>query len=439
MPFSDVLRDPRHRPLLVCAAAAALVRGAASWQAFTASPLVHRPQLDALFYASWALDIAGGDVLGRGGAVGGQPLFLNPLYAYVLAPFALAAGKGLIPWVLGFQALLGGATTALAADTARRLFGTAAAWTAGVAVALSTALVHLDTHLSVSGLAAFLAAGAVWCAALPARDCDRLGGAHGPLAAGLWLGLGALARPITPLVLPFHAWLLARRASPGRRRAIALAVVVTFGLTALPSLLRNGLVSGEWAVYTRASGANVYLGNSEAARRHRTMSSGGRFRFNPFQMHEDVRQHLAPRLGPDATWGEISDTLQRDAVAEMLRAPAAATAFLVHKARWFATPREVPSSANLAVDREFAPLLRLGCVPSWLIVAVGGLGLLLHVRRSDVLLGVGAPALAHVAVLTLVFPLSHYRSPALPAAAVLAGGAVAWALGAWAARRRWRK
>ncbi len=438
MPFSAVLRRTFCAPRRGVAALALAVRAAASAQAFARNPVVRTPQLDGMYYLQWAREIAAGDVLGRSGLVGGEPLFLNPLYAYLIAPLAALFPSHVIAGVLMLQAVLGAATAALAAAAAERFFGRLAGWTAGVSVALSTALVHLDGHLSVSGLGAFLVAGAIFSAA-PRRDGERagrLGGGHGPVASGLWLGIGALARPIAPLAVPFFAWLHARRAAPGHRVRAALLVVAVFAAPAVLSLARNAAVGGEAVVYTAASGANIYLGNGPAARTYRTMSSGGRFRFSPFDMHDDARRYMAPRLGIDATWSEISAAFTRDTVEDSVAHPAAALGFLAQKARWFLSPMEVPSSASLSVDRELVPLLRLAFVPTWLLAALGLLGLVVHGRRRDVLFGPGSLVLAHIAVLTLVFPLSHYRSPALPGLAVLAGGSVAWGVAAWRARRR---
>ncbi len=436
MPFSDVLRRSSCDPVRVSALIALIVRGAASAQGYAKNIVVHFPQLDGTYYAQWAMEIARGDLAGREGIVGGDPYFLNPLYAYVLAPFWAVFQGDFIPWVLAAQALLGAATTALSAASARRLFGGAAAWVTGIAVALSTSLVHLDGHISISGMGAFLMAGAVWSCVPPREGArsGRFGGAHGPIAAGLWLGFGALARPITPLALPFFLWLQARRAAPGRRLRTATVVVLVFMAPAVLSFVRNWRVGGEPVVYTAASGANLWLGNCPAARRHGMMSAEGRFRFNPMEMHADARRYMAPRIGEDATWAEISDAFRDDTISEFVARPGDAIGYLFTKARWFFTPREVPSSASLELDREFAPLLWLAVVPTWLIAVVGCVGLALHVRRRDVLFGPGAIAAAHVAVLTIVFPLSHYRSPAVPAMAVLAGGAVAWGISAWRAR-----
>lgn len=426
-----------NRPASLCAAAAFAVRLAVGLQGLSQNPLLTRPQLDSDYYIRWAREIAAGDVASAAadGVVGHAPYILNPLYAFVLAPIAGSFADASIPLaVVVLQAALGAATAALAAVAARRFFGTVAAWTAGIAVALSTPLVQLDAHVAVSGLAAFLTAGAVFASA-PAPEGSS-GRGHGPVAKGLWLGVGALARPITPLALPLFAWAEFRRATQGRI-ARALLVVGAFAACALPSLLRNWIVAGEPLVYTGASGINMHLGNNVDARKYRTMVSPW-IRFSPDKMHQDARLYVYDRTGRDPTPSETSSYFSHMAIEEFVRSPAESAAYYANKVRWFFTPTEAPSSASLANDLRFAPLLRVAFVPTWLVASAALVGAFVHRRRRDVVCGPGAMALAHWAVLTLVFPLSHYRSPAVPALAVLAGGAVHAAVVAWneGARRR---
>jgi hypothetical protein len=122
MPFFD-------HPARVSAALALALRAACAALALEHNPLVSRPQLDSAYYAQWAREIARGDLAGAGGIVGGAPFILNPLYAYVIAPFA-ALAEDPTAAVVFFQAGLGAGTAALAALAAQRLFGRAAAWTA---------------------------------------------------------------------------------------------------------------------------------------------------------------------------------------------------------------------------------------------------------------------------------------------------------------------
>ena len=402
------------------------MRLAAGLAGLSQNPILTSRQLDTGYYLTWAADIANGDVLGREGIVGGAPFILNPLYAYVLAPLVGASQE---PWttIVVAQALLAGATAALAALAAQRFFGKTAAWTAGLAVAFSAALVQLDAHVAVSGLAAFLTAGAVFASAPPREGASGRG--HGPLARGLWLGIGALARPITPVALPFFAWFEWKRDAAGRARRLAL-LGGAFAACAIPCLLRNWTVSGEPVLYTTASGLNLHIGNNADSRAARTMVSP-HTRFEPRQMHADARDFVVYRTGRDPSPSEVSSYFTRLAIDEALRDPGATAGFAAQKARWFASPVEVPSTASLATDLRFTPLLRIAFVPTWLLAAAGLAGLILHLRRRDVVCGPGALVLAHVFVLMLVFPISHYRSPSIPALAVLAGGAVEAALAAW--------
>jgi 4-amino-4-deoxy-L-arabinose transferase-like glycosyltransferase len=357
-------------------------------------------------------------VLGRGGIVHGEPFLFNPLYAYVISPIVGTLGYSTAP-IIVFQALLAGATTALCAAAARRFAGPAASWTAGLAVAFAAPLVHLDGYVAVSGLAAFLVAGTCFACAPTEREGER---GHGPLAAGLWLGLSSLARPVTVFALPFVAWSSVRREK--RKVRAALLVVLPFAACAGLSLARNLAVSGERVVFTAANGLNFHLGNNEAARRLRTMTTN-EFMFDPVSMHEDAQFKVGFDLGRKPTRSEISDVYSKKAVDEFRAHPAESAAWYAQKTRWFFSPEEPGSSADYDYDLLFTPLLRLAFAPTWILAALAVAGALVRRDRRDLLLGPGALVLAHVAACTLTFPLSHYRGPSVPAMAVLAGCAVA--------------
>jgi hypothetical protein len=429
-------RDPRW----ASAAAAVLVRAVVAVQAFSAG--VATPKLDAVRYLDWAGDIAGGDVLGRGGVVHGEPFLFNPLYAYVLAPLVGVFGRSPAAVVV-FQTLLAGATAALAAAAARRLSGTVAAWTAGLAVAFSAPLVHLDGKVAVSGLAAFLVAGAVW-STVPGEkpsletssDASRPGAQvtvfHlAPYGTGLWLGASVLARPVALFAVPFAAWLFARR---GGARAAAL-VVVPVALCAGLSFARNVAVSGEPVVFTAADGLNLHLGNGPAARRDGVMASD-HFRFSPAAMHEDAKVRVAYELRREPTRSEVSSWFADLARRDFAAAPAESLAWCATKLRWALGPAEFGSSEDFDVDRPKVPLLLLAFVPTWLLIALAAAAPIVARRRPELLLGAGALVAAHVVACVVVYPLSHYRSPAVPALAVMAGATVAGCVDQWRTHRR---
>jgi 4-amino-4-deoxy-L-arabinose transferase-like glycosyltransferase len=413
------LRDPRP----TVAVAAVVVRSAVAWQSLGANPDLAVPKLDADYYLTWAREIAAGDLAGRGGLLGGHPFFLNPLYAYVIAP--LVRGGGLAP-LLVFQALLAGATAWLTASAARRFGGTAAAWVAGLAVAFSTSLTHLDGHVEVSGLAAFLVAGACWSCAPTGDEAGR-----GPLAAGVWLGLGALARPVVLAAVPFVVALFVLRRPQDRVRAAALVLAPLLACAGV-SFARNVAVSGEPVVFTTSAGQNLHLGNNPAARRAGQMATD-EFRFAPRGMQEDGRFRVGFELGREPSDREVSSWYSARAAAEYVRRPGESLDFAARKTRWFFAPGEPASTAHLGHDLHFAPLLALAFVPTWALAALALAAVFVAARRRDLLLGPGSLVLAHVAACVATFPVEHFRTPAVPAMAVLAGCTVA---AAWEGARR---
>jgi hypothetical protein len=436
-----------YAPVVVSGALALALRGVLAAAQWRDNPALRTPSLDAAYYLDWAREIGAGNLLSAGPAGAAGPYLLNPLYAWTIAPLVSGAGGAPQPSILALQALLGGATAAFAAEAARRhasalagdtagrgagaaaeaareRAGAIAAWVAGLAVAFSTALVHLATHVAVATLAGFLVSGAALaCAPRPGGGSTTKGAARFPgLAAGIWLGVGALARPVTLLALPLVAWCQSLR---GGRRAAAWTVVA-FAACAGVSFTRNTVVSGEPVVFTAADGLNLHLGNNPMARRTRSMITDD-FRFGPVEMHEDARHRVGFALGREPSRSEVSAWYRDDAVREFAAAPGASLLFHLHKLRWFLSPAEPPSSADLTVDAERVPPLRAAFVPTWLIAVLAAAGAWLARRDRALLLGAGGLVAAHVVSCTLAFPLEHYRAPAIPALAVLAGCGVAQA------------
>jgi 4-amino-4-deoxy-L-arabinose transferase-like glycosyltransferase len=419
------IRDPSF----VAGVLAIAVRAAIGLQAHARG--VTAPTLDGAYYLDWAHDIAAGDVLGLHGTVHGEAFLFNPLYAYVIAPLVAVFGRAEMPVVI-LQALLAGATAALAAGAARRYAGQVAAWVAGLAVAFSAVLVHLDGKVAVSGLAAFLVAGVVWSTAPDEADEHARARGRGPFATGAWIGLSLLARPVLLAALPFAAWAHARRSSrPGHVLAL---VLVPVAVCAGVSLARNLAVAGDPVVFTAANGQNLHLGNNPSARRLMAMATD-EFRFGPVVMHEDAKYRVAYELRREPSRAEVSSWFADRALDDFRAAPGASLAWYGTKLRWFAGPAELASSDEMAADRQRVPLSALAFVPTWLLVALAAGSVVAAARRDDLLLGPGAVVAAHVLACTLVYPLAHYRSPAVPALAVMAGVGVSQAVAAVRARR----
>src|SRR5205085_231811 len=170
------------------------------------------------------------------------------------------------------------------------------------------------------------------------------------------------------------------------------------------------------------NGQNLYVGNAAAARRARQMFTD-ELRFTPREMHADAKYRVGFETGREPTRSEISSWFAARAWEDASREPLAALAWCGEKLRWFFSGTEPASSADFDYDRRFVPLLCAAVASTWIVLALAAAGVVVAGRR-DVLLGPGALTLGHAAACTLTFPLEHYRSPCVPAAAVLAGCAI---------------
>ena len=116
---------------------------------------------------------------GRGFVINGRPTaYRPPLYPIVLAPLTLAPGEHLGRGVAGLHLLLGGATVALTAWTARRWgLSRGRALAAAAIVACDPVLVVQARAVMTETFSAFLLAATLAALTVPGR---RRGGAGGP-------------------------------------------------------------------------------------------------------------------------------------------------------------------------------------------------------------------------------------------------------------------
>ena len=223
-------------------------------------PLLFEPLSDAAYYHRWALLAAGG-----GEFEPGRPYWLPPLYPWALALLYRITG-GSIGVTLLLQAALGVAATGALVSLARRVAGRRAALAAGWLWTLYFPVAFFETRLLAVNLAVPLSLLAL-LALLSARGRLLAGSpARAPaLAAGLLIGLGALARPNLMLAAPAAVLALAW----GRRSRAALAagllLLAGFAAAVAPAAAYNAR-TGEPAAVTANGGINFWFGNNPGAR-----------------------------------------------------------------------------------------------------------------------------------------------------------------------------
>ncbi len=398
--------------LLLVILAAILVRGL-YWSEVRHLSLFQEPTGDAATYAAQAARIRAEGLL----APAGEPYAQGPLYPFFLALFqSLGLGWGAVRAV---QFLLGAAVAGCLWAVGRRLGGTRGGWVAGLGAALYGPFVFFEGELLSISLAVFLVSAALvlW------------GRRRGALAAGLALGLAALAQPnlfLGGLILAGTAVLRPRDLGwPGRRAAwILLAgLLVPVALTGV----RNLSVSGEPVLISANGGVNFFIGNNAQADGTFHLPPDSGLLNRPEGLFTSAREVAAAARGGPAGVTATDRYWWLRGLDFWIGNPGHALGLFARKVLLALNDFEVPNHYDFGYFRTRAPVLRFLFTLGWLL-PLGGVGLLLGWRRGwragPVLFG---GILLSVA---LFFVTARYR---LPLAVLLwpAAGLAADRLWAW--------
>ncbi len=407
-----------------------------------ASPFFHVAILDEKFY----------EALGQALAAGLDASRLNPgfrpwLYPLFLAGWFRLGGDWGYVLALCAQHLLGVATAVLAAALAIRLYRRPAAGAvAGALYALAGPPLFFEGELLITGLFTFLATAQLWIlshAGVAERDVPlaRLWSDDVVwwLAAGLWTGLAAQARPNMLLFLAAYpaAAVIIRQGRLARRLVLAaVALAGAFAVLAAFGVL-NQRLTGRFQLAGGSGGVNFYLGNKLGAdgmipRQDRRVTYGDEYRdsvqvFAEQLYREEVFRLRASGATNDATAGpeEVSRYWLGRAVEDIAGDPGRWLALLGRKLLFLTWNHEIPNNKSYEFIRgEESKLLILLPVRWWLLLSFAVLGFLYALRHGDrsSLFWVTAFLALHGLGVVLFFVNSRYRIPMWPAMAVLAAG-----------------
>lgn len=218
---------------------------------------------DGLRYHRWALEIAGGNWLGK------EVFYQAPLYPYFLGALYTVFGDGL--WVARIaQAVLGAGACVLMWRFARRAFSPAAGWLAGIGLALYPPAIFSDGILQKTTLTGFLLAASLYLYVRLAGERSTRRPPGVALLLGVALALLSLAQEHLMLLVPLLAgFLLLRPAPPGAQRLLpVLALVTGLAIVFVPIGLRNQAIGGTFLITTSQFGPNFWLGNNPRADGH---------------------------------------------------------------------------------------------------------------------------------------------------------------------------
>src|SRR5262249_49998945 len=194
------------------------------------------------------------------------------------------------------QAALGTAAVWCVMMAARGWFGVRSGWIAGAIAALTGEFTFYEILILQSSLDTCLTAAALLLFGLAlTRDVKKM--AYG-VAAGIFFGLSTLNRPNMGLALVVVAMILML----ARRWRGAAAVTLAAVCCLAPIVVRNVIVSGDFALLSSQGGLNFYIGNNESATGQYVSVPG--VRSNIEGQSEDTRRVASQALGRPVTDSE---------------------------------------------------------------------------------------------------------------------------------------
>ena len=390
-----------------------------------ANPFFELPLLDSLYHFEWAQSLAAGEPYQEG------PFFRAPLYPWLLGSEMRILGFGFLGMRL-FQAGLGALTTWLTYLLGRRAFGRGAGRLAALLVACNWVLVYFDGELLIPTLAIPLNLLALYLTlGLGQRPAPRA-----LVLAGMAWGLAALARPNVLLLLPcLFFWLVwgePHKRLLGVRRGLLLALGVL--LPILPITSYNLLVGGDRVLISSQAGVNLWIGNNPASDGSTAIVPGTRPGW--WDGFHDAIALAEAAEGRSLAPSEVSAHYGRKTLDFWFEEPRAALELFVWKLRLFSSRYELGNNQDVRFfSRRYSRVMDW-LPPSWLLLLpLGGVGLMLALRRRQELFPLWGFVPVYGASVVLFFVCSRFRAPLLPVLAILGAEALVQGWRALKARR----
>jgi len=409
-----VLRS-KYLPYLIVFAVAFLARFIFLEQIRT-NPFFNHPLVDCGSYLEKARSIAAGDWMG-----GPHTFWQAPLYPYLLA-LLLKLSSGSLFWVRVIQIVFGSLSCVLTFAIAERYFPRRVAIVASGVTALYGPLLFFDSQLLIPFLFVFLS-----LLLLLVLESKRL--ASGTviwIAAGLLLGLAALARTNILVMLPAIAIWVFVRPSPGKstRAGITRIGLLVLGcvVAIAPVTVRNYVLDGNFVLVSYNAGINFFLGNNADYKKTVLMRPG-------FEWERLIKE---PALAGEETPGDHSKYFFRKSFAFIRSQPARWVRMLLEKTWHLTCGNEIMRNHDPYLYRQYSPLLRVLMFkegvgfPFGVLLPASVLGLVVSARSWRRLSLLYAFVLFYSASVIAFFVTSRYRVPLVPVLAMFAASGVFW-------------
>jgi 4-amino-4-deoxy-L-arabinose transferase-like glycosyltransferase len=380
------------------------------------SPLFDHPTMDALYHDQWARALAVGERYMDG------PYFRAPLYpAFLACIYKLTGGSYFAPRVV--QALLSSLSCGLLFVIGRLVFSRTVGAVAGLAAASYWILIYFDGELLIPSLIVFLDLLLI----LLLLHAVRRPGAVVLGAAGLVLGLSAIARPNILLFAPAVAVWLLFLSRPRWPRGLARAACFSAGalVPVLPVTIRNYVVGHDLVLIASQGGVNFYIGNNPLSNGKTAVAPGTPpgWWSGYYATIEQAEQALGRKLKPS----EVSRYYYRRAWEFIRDEPLAALRLTAHKLRLFWLRWEISNNKNIYFwTEQFTPVVRFLPLNFDVVGPLGILGLWLCRKRAGGLFPLWGFVLIYMVSVVMFFCTARYRVPVLAPLILLGTHSVFW-------------
>lgn len=204
--------------------------------------------------------------------------------------------------------------------------------------------------------------------------------------------------------------------------AFGVGLVLVMSLSAL----RQQAITGQWQWLPANGGINLYqVYNPQYAATGRVMPDFV-LSLNPREMQFYFIKEAERRTGRPMSLSDTNAFFSDAALGHMRENPAAVVRHLTGNLVSFFGGYEPPINRSYYVDRLYSSILRLPLAGYSLLLALGGIGLVVAVRRDARSLVLWIPISVALITYTVFFDFSRFRFPAVPMLAVGAGILLDW-------------
>ncbi len=341
-----------------------------------------------------------------------------PLYPFFLAAVYKIFGHSLTA-VRAVQAVLGSLTAAMVSLVGRRLAGGAVGAVAGILAALYAMSIHFDAEILRPSLVMFLS---MLCLHL-LLSAQTKGRAIKWAAAGLVLGLAAVARPTLLMFIPVALiWVYfigartkALSASAVLRSVPRFAAAALFFIgAAIPIAVVTGINytrSHNFVLISYNGGINFFVGNNAEYEETISIRPGIRWDLLYYEPNVDPVAH-------PSQWSRY----YYDKAAHYIRSdPAGYSALIAKKLVLFWNGREIERNMSFSHAAGYSPFMAYPVVSFRWMAPLALVGLIIALRKRA---GMGLPVLflvSQMAAVVAFFVCARYRMVAVPVMVLLAG------------------